>query len=341
MLTPRRKRQQICSPTFMSVPSPVPSHSPAPARSPPPPPSPTTVLSTNASRLARYFSDNGRLLVLKTSYGHPHPKFVACFDTLPYDERVKCDIFVPLIPRLSSLSPPVLALFSEFSLPIEVAYASRVIKKSDINEHLPMLASLARQCTSVCELGVRGVVSSYALLYGLSNRTAISSPASLFMCDITPVDLSGLVSVNPADSRVTITFRQGNDLEIALPSSPPPSSPPSSPSPSPSFPFNMTFIDTLHVYGQLKRELARYAPLTSTYLVMHDTTVDGEVGEVIRNKWDAEKVSASTSIPVEELNRGLWPAVEEFLSENKEWRLLNRLHNNNGLTILHRYPPHE
>jgi len=44
----------------------------------------------------------------------------------------------------------------------------------------------------------------------------------------------------------------------------------------------LVFIDTWHVYGQLKRELAKYAPLTKKYILMHDTTVDEWVGESVR-----------------------------------------------------------
>ena len=44
----------------------------------------------------------------------------------------------------------------------------------------------------------------------------------------------------------------------------------------------MVFIDTWHVYGQLKRELERYKNESRKYLVMHDTTVDGIYGEEIR-----------------------------------------------------------
>ena len=38
-------------------------------------------------------------------------------------------------------------------------------KRSDINEHLPTLHDYASKCESVLELGVRGVISSYAFIY--------------------------------------------------------------------------------------------------------------------------------------------------------------------------------
>lgn len=37
-----------------------------------------------------------------------------------------------------------------------------------------------------------------------------------------------------------------------------------------------------------------------------------------------------------EIERGLWPAVEEFLAEHAEWQLEKRYTNNNGLTVLAR-----
>ena len=43
--------------------------------------------------------------------------------------------------------------------------------------------------------------------------------------------------------------------------------------------------------------------------------------------------------PVEEINCGLWKAVEEFLKNNADWVLHERYTNNNGLTILKKQTP--
>ena len=71
---------------------------------------------------------------------------------------------------------------------------------------------------------------------------------------------------------------------------------------------------------------------------MHDTTVDEWEGETKRNihKYDVKKQSAESGIPVEEILKGLWPAIEEFLIDNPEWSLHARWSNNNGLTVLAR-----
>ena len=36
----------------------------------------------------------------------------------------------------------------------------------------------------------------------------------------------------------------------------------------------------------------------------------------------------------EEIEKGLWPAVEEFLENNTNWKLYKKFTHNNGLTIL-------
>ena len=67
---------------------------------------------------------------------------------------------------------------------------------------------------------------------------------------------------------------------------------------------------------------------------MHDTTVDEWQGETIRNGWNAKQQSKETGIPIDEINTGLWPAIEEFLLKNKDWQIKERFVNNNGLTVL-------
>jgi hypothetical protein len=40
------------------------------------------------------------------------------------------------------------------------------------------------------------------------------------------------------------------------------------------------------------------------------------------------------NIPEEEILKGLKPAIDEFLNENKDWVLHKHYENNNGLTII-------
>jgi len=99
---------------------------------------------------------------------------------------------------------------------------------------------------------------------------------------------------------------------------------------------DLLFIDTWHVYGQLKRELARWHSSVKKYIIMHDTTVDEWMGETIRVGWNANEQSKTFGIPVDEINKGLGPAIDEFLGSHPEWTIEKKFVNNNGLTILKR-----
>ena len=97
--------------------------------------------------------------------------------------------------------------------------------------------------------------------------------------------------------------------------------------------FDMIFIDTWHVYGQLKRELDKFSPIINKYIIMHDTTIDEVDGETIRNNWNANEQSIKYNMPVEEINRGIGPAIDEFLQANTQWSLLLKLENNDNVTV--------
>jgi len=201
---------------------------------------------------------------------------------------------------------------------VERVYTSLCSQASDINEHLPTLSKYAAKCESIFETGVRGVVSSWAFAHGLCRN---GQPVKrLFLNDIYPCDIKELVTANNAmGTPIELSHAWVNNLELQLSSE-----------------FDLTFIDTWHVYGQLKRELIKFAPLTRKYIILHDTTVDELHGETLRLGLDAQSQSAATGIPVAEITRGIWPAVEEFLDRSVEWELHERFTNNNGLTVLAR-----
>ena len=187
----------------------------------------------------------------------------------------------------------------------------------DIMEHLVTLYNYSKECDSVFETGVRGCISSWAFYKGLLESNS-KNKKTLFMNDINKCDIDELLLVSK-NFDIDIHYEWKNNLLLELNQN-----------------YDITFIDTWHVYGQLKRELEKFSKTTNKYIIMHDTTVDEIYGETIRCGWDAEKQSKDTGIPVEEINKGLWPAVVEFLQNNQEWYLKERFINNNGLTILAR-----
>lgn len=185
---------------------------------------------------------------------------------------------------------------------------------SDINEHLPTLYNYASNCESIIELGVRESVSSWAFVYGLLNNN--SNKKKILLNDISPCDITKLLAATD-NLDIDVKYEWKNDLELEITEN-----------------VDMTFIDTWHVYAQLKRELDKFSVFTNKYIIMHDTTVDEIYGETIRLDWDAVKQSENTGFPVEEINCGLGKAIIDFLNENPNWKILEKYTNNNGLTIL-------
>lgn len=206
-------------------------------------------------------------------------------------------------------------------------YTSLCNEKSDINEHLPTLVAYASECNSIFETGVRGVVSSYALAYGLLSNTNKEIDKEILLNDLTECNINDFTQC-VKNLPINVKHIWKSNLDIDLHKN-----------------YDLTFIDTFHVYGQLKRELEKFSKNTNKYIIMHDTTIDGILGEAKRgggygyyyysnNKMD--ELSKITKLPTHEILNGLWPAIEEFLTNNIDWKLKARFTNNNGLTILER-----
>lgn len=209
---------------------------------------------------------------------------------------------------------------------LDEAYEQMCNTPSDINEHLPTLYEYTRRCGSVLELGVKHAVSSFAFIKGLLD-SEVSQPSSrrLISCDsakITKQYTADLIVDYCEEYNIDYKFLLKNDLDIAIPDQVAET--------------DITFIDTWHIYGQLKRELAKFAPITRKYIIMHDTELDKTQGETIRSRWDAEKQSRESGIPVDEINCGLGKAIDEFLQAHTEWIVDYETTKNNGLTILKR-----
>jgi len=172
-------------------------------------------------------------------------------------------------------------------------YEEKCNKQSDINEHLPILKKYAEGCDFVVEMGVRWVVSTWALLAG--------NPKKMISYDTKPPSAYG-VSIEEVysaakEANIDFEFILQDDLTVTLSN------------------VDLLFIDTFHDYGQLIQELNLHHNGVNKYIALHDTTLFGEKSQIPGN-------------------RGLWYAVEEFLSNHPEWKVHERYTNNNGLTIL-------
>jgi len=200
---------------------------------------------------------------------------------------------------------------------IEQKLTAAIATQGDINEHLVYLMKLSSECSSILECGVRTVVSSWAFLNGLTlNKT--TTEKRMTSCDL---ELSSNIAELERvciEHNINFNFFQGSDLEL------------------PMQPYDLIFIDTWHVYAQLKRELQKMHSYATKYIVMHDTEVDKIDGESIRTGWNTSVQAAESGFPEYEIRCGLERALKEFLIQHPEWKIKERFTHNNGLTVLER-----
>lgn len=191
-------------------------------------------------------------------------------------------------------------------------YTIHCQERSDIHEHLPVLRKLSRECSSVVEIGIRSVVSTWGILQGLSESP--HHPRSYLGIDIhhPPHDKFNLARELANQHQISFNFLQGNDLDFEIE------------------PADMIFIDTLHTYCQLTVELEKFAPKANKYITMHDTSAPW--GDQDDNAYGGDY--SEYPAHVDRTKRGLWPAVVDFLARHPEWQLKERRLNNNGFTTL-------
>ncbi len=185
---------------------------------------------------------------------------------------------------------------------------------SDINEHLPDLKQLASECSSAVEIGVRSMVSTWAILQGLSESP---QPYTTYIgIDlVSPLQFVLKRAENLAHSQgIDFHFWQGNDMDLDIPV------------------VDMLFIDSLHTYCHLTFELEKFAPKTTKYIALHDTSEPW--GEIDDSQYTGDYSEYAPWI--DRSKKGLWLAVVDFLARHPEWTLHKRKTNNSGFTILKR-----
>lgn len=202
---------------------------------------------------------------------------------------------------------------------INTMYTDVTNKPGDISEHLPTLYTLAKGCEEIAEMGVRGVVSTWAFLKGLTENN--STKKVLHCVDIEPIPQADIIRHNVKLIGIDMTTYQEDSAKVKLP------------------PVDLLFIDTFHVYAHLKRELEFHHANVRNYIVMHDTEVDAFFGEAVRCQLNIYDMWQKTGYPVEEMTKGLAQAVQEFLVAHPEWKIHAHYRNNNGLTVLKRTTP--
>ena len=189
---------------------------------------------------------------------------------------------------------------------IKQIFESQCSSPSDINEHLPTLLEYAKECEHITEMGVRWVSSTWPLL--------LSKPKKMISYDIvTNPNINEVINL-AKEYNIDYNFIESDVLKIQIEET------------------ELLFIDTLHTYNQLVCELELHSEKCSKYIILHDTTSFGEIDESIYNHASSDIKNLKTG------KQGLWNATLDFLDseKGKNWEILERFTNNNGLTILKR-----
>jgi predicted O-methyltransferase YrrM len=136
---------------------------------------------------------------------------------------------------------------------LEEQFIEACTTRSDIYEHLPVLAQLASESKTIIELGTRGGCSTIAFLYGLGEA------GRLWSVDIDPA---------PEFAADNWTFIQGDDLDVEVFGQLPDD-------------VDVVFIDTSHGYAQTLAELNLYKwkVRPGGKIVLHDTELARPLGE--------------------------------------------------------------
>lgn len=174
----------------------------------------------------------------------------------------------------------------------KIEYEKARTEKSDIYMHIPILYALAKECETVTEMGVRSGVSTRAFLY------ADVDLVSYDIEEVTEVRKLFDIAKNKAGKFAEYLIEDVTEITID--------------------PTDMLFIDTLHTYEQVKKELHLHANKVNKYIAFHDIFTYGFKDE-------------GTDAP-----RGILYAILEYLVVHPEWKLKYISIDNNGLLVLER-----
>lgn len=176
---------------------------------------------------------------------------------------------------------------------------------SDINEHLETFKRYSQESDIIVEMGVRGIVSTWAFMMG--------QPKKLIGIDIThPREFGGNIDEVyrlAKENNIEYDFRLQDTLSCEIEEC------------------DLLFIDTWHDFLQLKKELHRHHNKVKKYIILHDTVSFGFKDELLYENYTTDR--EETNLP-----KGLNFAINEFCLSNPNWYIHERFANNNGITIL-------
>lgn len=180
-------------------------------------------------------------------------------------------------------------------------YQEKVNEISDINELLPYIYEIAKECETCVEFGVRRPTTTYALL--------AAKPKRLVSYDIGRYDEEvSEVERLCAEAGQDFQFILQDILKIEIEET------------------DLIMSDAFHSRSFVEKELQLHAHKAKKYMIFHDWVTYGDIGE---NPYNDETSPYGAGL-------GIKHAIEPFLASHPEWVKHQELLFNNGLLILKR-----
>lgn len=197
---------------------------------------------------------------------------------------------------------------------INQAYEYVLRVPSDINELLPTLHKYAMECDHVTEMGARGGRSTVTFIHAnpkkfVSYDYQYATPEKHLIGEVNA--LKNFID-ECKNSGKNVSYIGADVLAVDIEET------------------DLLFIDTWHVYQQLKKELELHAGKVRKYIAFHDIETFGVVGEGYPDSDD----NHPRRHEYDKNNTGIYRAIEEFLVDNPQWVKDFETKSNNGLLVL-------
>ncbi len=187
---------------------------------------------------------------------------------------------------------------------VEQMYQEHVATQTAMTVHLPRLRALAEGLPLAVEFGVKRGASSSALLLGAAH----------------------VISYDVVETREALRLKQAagdrwsyrlqSTLTAVVPAC------------------DLLFVDSLHTYDQVDRELTRHADYVRRYLVFHDVLTFGSVGAKGETGAQLWTYRAGESVP--QVALGIRPAIDALMIRDRSWQIVASYTDSHGLLVLER-----
>lgn len=171
---------------------------------------------------------------------------------------------------------------------IEEKYQQLLNTSSDVNKHFPLIRKSVEKGDTVIELGVRECVSTWALLAGL--------PAGMVSVDIVEPPKERIDEVIKACAEANIGYKFMKEDSIYARTAP----------------FDVLFVDTLHFYSQIVKELWRHSGNVRKRIIFHDSNIP-EVRACIQDflfnldwRFEIESPADTGLVVLKRVSRPIW-----------------------------------